>query len=204
MKRLAIIGASGHGKVVADVAIAAGVGSISFYDDKAPDIKRLGQFKVVGNTGDAIQDSGLYDSVIVAIGNAQTREKIQKQLVKVSSAIVHPASVIGSDVHLGEGTVVMPGAIINAGVQIGSGAIINSGAVIEHDCCLGDFVHVCPNASIAGGVTIGSHSWIGIGASVIQSVLIGEYATVGAGAVVIHKVADNQTVIGIPAKPTNK
>lgn len=201
MKRLAIIGASGHGKVVADIALAAGFESISFYDDKASDVKSLGQFHVVGTTNDAIRNSELYDDVIVAIGNAQARENIQKQLVKISSAIVHPAAVIGSNVQLGAGTVVMPGAIINSDVQIGSGVIVNSGAVIEHDCCIGDFAHICPNVAIAGGVTVGEHSWIGIGASVIQSIVIGDHVTVGAGAVVVSKVADNQTVIGIPARP---
>ena len=202
MKRLAMIGASGHGKVVADIALALGFGSITFYDDKASDIKSLGQFNIVGTTDDAIRNSKPYDDAIVAIGNAQAREKIQQQLVKISAAIVHPAAVIGSNVELGVGTVVMPGAIINADVQIGAGVIVNSGAVIEHDCCIGDFAHICPNAAIAGGVTVGKHSWIGIGASVVQSIVIGDHVTVGAGAVVVRKVADNQTVIGTPAKPT--
>lgn len=202
MSCLAIIGASGHGKVVADIASLNGFDPIVFFDDRWPQITAIGKYKVVGSISDAIR-SGDYDTVVVAIGASDVRAKIHNQLERIASAIIHPTAYVNSSVQLGRGTVVMPGAILNSDTRVGEGVIINSGAIIEHDCMLGDFVHACPNSAIAGGVVVGKQSWLGIGCSVIQKVKIGNFVTVGAGAIVIKDISDNLTVIGNPAKPSN-
>ena len=46
MKRLAIIGASGHGKVIADIAVKNGYEEIVFLDDN-PELKECAGFPVV-------------------------------------------------------------------------------------------------------------------------------------------------------------
>lgn len=201
MKKLAVVGASGHGKVIADIAKAVGYDYIDFFDDKWPKLNKLSTYAVVGNTDRAIELADFYDGCIIAIGNAKTRCSIQQRISNIASAIIHPSAQIGSNVIIGNGTVVMPGAIINADTSIGKGCIINSGAVVEHDCVIGDYSHICPKAAIAGGCRIGSQAWIGIGASLIQLIEIGDYATVGAGAVVIKNVAAKSKVVGNPAKP---
>lgn len=199
MKSIAIIGASGHGKVVADIAAANDFGLIEFYDDKWPETTRLEDYRVVGTANDAIQRESDYDHVVVAIGSPEVRARIQTKLSKTFPALVHPSVFVGANVKIGDGTVVMPGAIINSSTTIGKGVIINSAAVIEHDCIVGEFSHISPNAALAGGVHVGQYSWIGIGASVIQMVKIGSHVTVGAGAVVIRGVKNEQTVVGNPA-----
>ena len=70
----------------------------------------------------------------------------------------------------------------------------------EYDCVLADGVHVSPGANLAGAVSVGVCSWVGIGASVKQCLLIGSNVVVGAGAAVVSDVADNLTVVGVPAK----
>ena len=52
VKRLVIIGASGHGKVIADIAVRNGYEEIVFLDDNES-IKECAGFKVVGKTSDA-------------------------------------------------------------------------------------------------------------------------------------------------------
>ena len=77
MNRLIVIGASGHGKVVADIAVLNGYEDIVFLDDDES-IKECAGFPVVGRTQDA---KALEGDKIVAIGNAEIREKIQKEIV---------------------------------------------------------------------------------------------------------------------------
>ncbi|MFC0444259.1 acetyltransferase [Pseudidiomarina halophila] len=200
IKRLALIGASGHGKVIADIARANGVKSIVFYDDRWQKIEELAGYRVVGDVAKAMEDAATkYDAAVVSIGNSSIREAIQQQLPCVASALVHPSASVSPSVKLGLGSVVMPNAVINADSVIGDGVIINSGAVIEHDCIIGDFSHICPNAALGGGVFVGQKSWIGIGSAIIQLTKVGSNVTVGAGSVVIRDVHDNQTVVGNPA-----
>lgn len=201
IKRLAIIGASGHGKVIADIAKANGITDIIFYDDRWQSLKEHYGYSVVGSVEDALSNKTTeFDTAVVAIGNAKTRASIQERLSRVTPALIHPSAIVSATAQLGVGTVVMANAVINSDTVIGDGVIINSSAVIEHDCRIGDFSHVCPNTALAGSVTVGGKSWIGIGSSVIQCVAIGSGVTVGAGSVVIQDIPDDQTVVGNPAK----
>ena len=200
IKQLAIIGASGHGKVVADIARANGIEDIVFYDDRWREIKAHYGFAVIGSVQEAF-NAYLIDKVtVVALGNNQTRAKLQQQLKLISPPLIHPSAIISPSAKIGAGTVIMPHAVINADAVIGDGCIVNTGAIVEHDCEVGDFVHISPNAALAGGVKVGSHSWLGIGSSVIQLVRVGQYVNVGAGAIVIRNIADQETVVGNPAK----
>lgn len=201
IKRLAIIGASGHGKVIADIAIACGIRDIVFYDDRWQELGQHYGCAVIGSVDNAFAHAGThYDAAIAAIGNAKIRSTIQKQLQKVAPALIHPSAVVSPSAQLGQGTVVMPNVVVNADTVIGDGVIINTGAVVEHDCKIGDYSHICPNAALAGGITVGPYSWIGIGSSVIQLVSIGTSVTVGAGSVVIRDIRDGYTVVGNPTK----
>ncbi len=200
-ERLGIIGASGHGKVVADIARACGVSDIVFYDDRWQELGQHYGCSVIGTVSDAFAQAAVqYDEAIVAIGNVKVRSTIQKQMQKAAPALIHPSAVVSPSAQLGQGTVVMPNAVVNADTIIGDGVIINTGALVEHDCKIGDYSHICPNASVAGGVSVGVQSWIGIGSSVIQLITVGSDVTVGAGSVVIRDIPDRQTVVGNPAK----
>ena len=203
-KRVALIGASGHGKVIADIAYANGFNDIVFYDDRWQNISKLYGIDVVGDVAQAINDSKSFDAVYVTIGDNSIRARIQEQVHNIGAALIHPSACVSSTVKLGVGTVIMPKAVINADAVIGKGVIVNTGAVIEHDCAIGDFAHISPQTALAGGVDVGTQTWIGIGSVVIQLKKIGCFTTVGAGAVVIQDIGNNQTVAGNPAKPLQR
>jgi len=203
MKTLAILGASGHGKVVADIALASGWDSVEFYDDNWPNCSQVSRWPVIGDSHSLLLSCNKYQGVMVAIGHNETRLKKARQLEEAGALfwlIQHPSAVLSPFAVLGKGTVVMPGAMINVDAKIGRHCIINTGATIDHDCLLADGVHISPGAHLAGTVTVDDCAWIGIGACVHQQRSIGKGAVVGAGAAVIDDVHENETVAGVPAK----
>lgn len=203
MKRLAILGASGHGKVVADAAEACGWQEIAFYDDAWPERNTVGPWKVLGNTLSLVSNLAVYNGVIVGIGDNNIRADKQKQLNRAEAhlvSIIHPSAVVSPHASIGAGSVVFSHAVVNACAKVGSGVIINTGAIVEHDCNLSDFSHISPGVVLAGGVTVGKFSWVGAGASVRQLLQIGESAIVGMGAAVTKNVVSGTTVIGNPAR----
>ena len=205
MTRLAIFGASGHGKVVADIAESCGWDEIVFFDDAWPSITANGCWVVEG-TGQSLADNlKKFSGVFVAIGNNRIRaDKISwlRELSAPLVSLVHPSAVMSKYAELGAGSVVMPCVVVNASARVGMGAILNTGSSIDHDCDTGDCVHICPGARLAGGVTVGNYSWIGVGACVKQLIRIGESVTVGAGAAVVSNLPDGVAAVGVPAVPS--
>lgn len=204
MKRLALLGASGHGKVVADMAFSAGWKHIDFFDDSWPGHRQNGHWPVVGDSAALFEQLTDYDGVLVAIGNCRVRWEKQQELNAagaVLAIVVHPAASVSQYAVLGGGTVVMAGAVVNVDACVGPAGIINTGATVDHDCKLGSAVHIAPGAHLSGGVTVGNCSWIGVGAAVKQGIAIGSGVLIGAGAVVVRPVADDQTLVGNPARP---
>ncbi len=194
MKNLIIIGASGHGKVIADIAIKNGYVDIVFLDDDEK-IKSCAGFPVVGKTCEAANMTG---DKFIAIGNAKVREEIQSTVKTVT--LVHPDAIISRRVEIGLGTVVMAGVVINSDAVIGRGCIINTGASVDHDCMIEDFSHISVGAHVAGTCHIGKGTWIGAGSIVSNNVSICSDCMVGAGAVVINGINEPGTYIGIPAE----
>lgn len=203
MKKLAILGASGHGKVVADCAELCGWESISFFDDAWPEKTGNGKWAVEGDTPLLMRRLAEFDGVLVAIGNNHIRKAKLRVLLEEGAPIpvlIHPSAVVSRYVEIGSGSVFFAGAVVNVDCRIGLGAIINTSASIDHDCELGDAVHISPGAHLAGGVRVGARSWVGIGASVRQLVQIGSDVTVGAGAAVVSDIPDSCVAVGVPAR----
>ncbi len=200
--KLLIIGASGHGKVVVDIAIKMNRWmSISFLDDDE-NIKYSMGIDVIGKSADAFKYIKEYD-IFVAIGNNATREKIQERLETEGAVIpilIHPNAVIGEQVKFGVGTVVMAGTVINCCSEIGKGCIINTGSTIDHDNFIEDYVHISPGVHTAGTVKIGKGTWLGIGSKVSNNLNIISGCRVGAGAVVVKDITEPGTYVGVPAR----
>ena len=76
-KKLIIIGASGHGKVIADMATSLEYKDIFFLDDNASN-RHCMEFPVVGASTDAVNFPDA--DFIGAIGNSIVRERIQHEL----------------------------------------------------------------------------------------------------------------------------
>tara|TARA_R110000851_G_scaffold175556_1_gene321897 strand:+ start:23648 stop:24262 length:615 start_codon:yes stop_codon:yes gene_type:complete len=202
--RLAVLGASGHGKVVADAAELAGWQDVCFFDDAWPRLTMNGHWSVVGSSAELLDSLEKYDGVVVGIGDNRIRRQKLQDLDAAGASVVsviHPAAKVSPYAKLGSGVVVFANAVINADAVVGTGAIINTGAVVEHDCRVGECVHVSPNATLAGGVLLGQLVWIGANACVKQLISIGDEVVVGMGSVVLQNVVAGMVVAGNPAKP---
>ena len=202
-KKLAVVGAGGHGKVVAATAMAARWTKIVFLDDKARG--EVFGLPVIGGTdllGMSLRPAE-YD-LAIAVGSNDVRAHLHRRFIAMGfnqPVIVHPTAVIAPNVEIGAGSVVFAQAVVQPDSRIGEGAIINTAATVDHDCRLGGFVHISPGVHLAGGTQVGNGAWVGIGACTRQQIRIGKNAVVGAGAVVVKDISDGLTVAGNPAKP---
>lgn len=204
MKRLIIVGAGGHGKVVADAAVQMEQwDSIEFVDLLYPEIKKIGPWNVVSKNLEEL-DSPSEAKFIVAVGDNKLRFKLFCEALDLGfepAVIIHPKAYVSPFASIGDGGVVFANAVVNVGADLGVCSIINTAATIDHDCILGKSIHVSPGAHLAGEVEVGDFSWVGTGAVSKQQITIGKYVTVGAGASVVSNVNDYSVVIGVPAKP---
>jgi len=194
MSKICLFGASGHGKVVRDIAVNSNIEVEVFIDDK-PKSKFIDTIPVV-----EFKELSKYESnkFIISIGNNHVRKVISEKIKMKYTSLIHNTAIISPSVNISEGTVVMAGVLINVDSNIGKHAVINTAAIVEHDCNIGDFVHISPNATITGNVCIGEGTHIGAGAIVIPNIKIGKWATIGAGSIIINDIPDYAVVVGNP------
>ena len=199
-KSVVIIGASGHGKVIADIIVNSDDKVLGFLDD-ADDVqgKKIIGFPVLGKIADF--DNYRDCEFVIAIGNPYIREKISNELPVKWYTAIHPTAVISSlDVEIGEGTVIMANAVVNPSARIGKHCIINTGAIVEHDNILEDYVHLSPNVTLAGIVKVGKSTHIGAGSCTKQVLNIASNCVIGAGSVIVKDITESGTYVGVPAR----
>lgn len=200
LTKILIAGASGHGRVIGDIwKESIPMGQCMFLDDNTQLQKKE---NVLGGISYAIEHKEAFD-VIVGIGNAKIRKKIQQMYeaegVSVVS-LIHPSASVADNVEIECGTVVMAGAVVQSGTQLGKGVIINTACSVDHDNVIGDYCHVAVGSHLAGDVKVGDGTWIGAGAVVSNGVTICPDVVVGAGAVVVRDIAEPGTYVGVPAR----
>ena len=193
-KKLAIIGAGGHGKVVGEIALLNQYDTINFFDDKISEIKNF-PFRIVGNIELLKKNLKNYDDFFVAIGDNVVRcDKISwlKNEKKNIVSLIHPKSTVSQFSSIEAGSCVMANAAINAGTLIKEGVIINTSASIDHDCQIEDYAHISPTCSLSGNVKVGKFTHLGTGTSVHPGINIGQNVKTGIGSKIFKNILDNK------------
>jgi sugar O-acyltransferase (sialic acid O-acetyltransferase NeuD family) len=202
MSNLLLLGAGGHGRVAAEIAILShNWDKISYLDDNKS-TKSVNSIPIIGTLEEFRLFKEDYSYAFVAIGNNSIRLRWLHSLMEEgfnTPVLIHPYSFISKTSGIGEGTIVMAGAVINAGSKIGNGCIINTSSSIDHDCIIGDGVHISPGVNIGGYVGIGRLTWVCIGSKIINNIRIGQSAIIAAGSVVTKNIPDNVMAAGVPA-----
>jgi sugar O-acyltransferase (sialic acid O-acetyltransferase NeuD family) len=188
MRRLLIIGAGGHGRSVAEAALAGGTYDlVGFVDDAWPALSTIWGVPVLGTVADFARHRAAANAGIVAIGNAGLRERLFVQLGLSGLAqvtVIHPAAVVSPTAMIGAGCTIMAGAIVGTEACLGDGVIVNCGAVVDHHCKVGDFCHLGVRAAMAGGAVLGRGAWMQPGATLGYGAVVGAGAVIAAGEVI--------------------
>ncbi len=203
---LVILGAGGHGQVVADILFQMRKSGheleVYGFIDSDPTLvgTKIMGLSVLGSQ-DLLEQTS-HDAVVVAIGDNTIRCRVFEELSASEQffSAVHPSAIVAANVLIGDGAMICAGVVVNPGTNIGENCIINTGVTVDHHNTLGAHSHVAPGVNLGGNVAVGQGACIGLGASVIPGVNIGENATIGAGAVVICDVPAGETWAGVPAR----
>lgn len=204
---LAVIGASGHGKVVADAAAAAGFEVIGHFDDIMPagdavaGRPRLGP--CAGLPELLRQHPGL--ALALGVGDNSARLALARRIAQWMPeihfpAVIHPAAMVSPSASIGAGTVILAGAIVNAAASLDDFVIVNSGAVVEHDCSIGLAASLAPKSAMGGGAALGAGSALMMGALLRHRIRVGDHTVVGMGSIVLADLPANVVAWGNPAR----
>lgn len=192
MKKVIILGAGGHARVVAAMAKKLNFDVISCLDAEQEHLIREHAPK------DILLANGLGST-----GTMPLRGKVYRKFKELGYkfvTLVHPNSFVEDDVILGEGVQIMAGVVVQTGVRISANTIINTGAKVDHDCLIAEHVHISPGVILCGGCCVNSGTHIGAGATIMQGVTIGDNTKIGLGAFIIKDVPSNATMICQAAK----
>lgn len=163
-KSLLILGAGGHGKVVAEIATDLGFVKIDFLDDNSPE--------AIGSVQDLPELGRDYDYIFCGIGKNQLRKQLLEQIHNLPHknkipTLIHPTAYISRTAQIQPGTVVEPKAIVNAGSRIEEGCIISVGAIVDHDTHIGTCAHVNAGAIVKAGGSVADFEKLEAGSVVL-------------------------------------
>jgi sugar O-acyltransferase (sialic acid O-acetyltransferase NeuD family) len=207
VSKILIVGAGGHGQVVADMLLRAREAGApeqvaGFLDDiLAPTAPTVLGLPVLGAL-DSVREHD-HDAIVVAIGENRDRARLFASFEALGehfAIAVHPRSYVSPTADIGRGAMVCAGALVSTAACIGDDVILNTGSSVDHHCSIGAHAHIAPGAYLGGEVRVGDGALVGIGARVLPRVSIGPWAVVGSGAVVTEDVPAYATAVGIPAR----
>jgi sugar O-acyltransferase (sialic acid O-acetyltransferase NeuD family) len=204
---IAVIGSSGHAKVVIDIVQQQGKYKIVGLLDRfrSAGEQTLG-YSILGKEEDLPELERAHDlkGAIIAIGDNFVRSQVAARVRQVAPNLafvsaIHPSASIATEASIGEGTVVMAGVCVNSCSSIGRFCILNTRSSLDHDSTLEDFASLAPGVTTGGNCHIGQYSAIGIGAVLLHGIDIGEHTVVGAGSLVTNPIQSLVVAYGSPA-----
>lgn len=201
---LIVFGAGGHGRVVADAALASGAWRDVVATDRDPAQwggELLPGIPVLPLDAVAALPGPL--ALHVAIGtNAYRRaEAARLEGMAPLATVVHPRASVAASARIGAGCLLTAQCVVGPLARLGAGVIVNHGAVVDHDCVVDAWAHVAPGARLGGAVRVGEAALVGAGSTVLRNLSIGAEATLGAGAVALCDLPAMQSWAGVPAHP---
>lgn len=193
INKIVIAGArsTGHSGVVMNTLKLSSDYDVKAFIDRDLMGRTIDGIKVIGSTND-LPDLSDFEGAFVAIGKNDARKEIS---IKLKSAglklinIIHPTSILPTDLSLGDGNFIGAGAVLGGGVTIGNNVIIGMGSTIGNDVVIEDNVHIGPGVNIDARTIIMQGTMVGLGSKIITDLIIGENVLVKPGSVVVENVS---------------
>jgi sugar O-acyltransferase (sialic acid O-acetyltransferase NeuD family) len=212
MKKVIIVGASGHSKVIIDIFEKnKDYKIISLIDTNKIIGSQIFEYTVEGNHHHIpiLLEKHPNCEVFIAIGDNWKRKQMMLKIIKNNPNVkfanaIHPSAQIGRNVKIGKGVAIMAGVVINSDSKIGDFTIVNTKSSIDHDCIVYDFSSLAPNATTGSNVQVGELSTISISATIKHFVSVGKNSIIGASSLLMNDCADNVVMYGVPAKEIRK
>ncbi len=140
--------------------------------------------------------------VLVAVGNSKDRYNIINSLPKETKyfSFIHPTSIVGNNINIGEGSFIGAFSILTNNIQIGKHSLLNRSNHIGHDCKIGNYLSMMPGSIISGNCTIGNRSYLGTNSSIRENIKIGNDIIIGLNAGVVKNIKYPGVYVGVPCK----
>jgi len=208
MTQIAVYGAGGMGREVAETVLAAAQAGedltlLGFLDDGAgTEGKQVLGYPVLG-PGEWLTEHPDV-KVVLGVGHPWVRYRIVHKVLELGgewASLVHPSAVVMPSATIGEGCVVFAGCVLSSNCRLGRFSYLNYNTVISHDAAVGDFACIMAQNALSGNVHVGEGSFMGVGISTRQGTSVGEWTIVGAGAAVVRDIPSFCVAVGVPARP---
>jgi sugar O-acyltransferase (sialic acid O-acetyltransferase NeuD family) len=195
-----VLGAGGHGKVVADILMAMGRPPLGFLDTNKPVGTLVLGLPVLGDEDWLATNRA---AAALGIGDNATRERLAAGVLERGASLIsaiHPRAVVASSAKIADGVVIAALAVVNPDATIERGVIVNTGAIVEHDCVIGAFAHLATNATTGGGCNVGGLTLLGSGATMLPYTRVGDRSVIGSHALVSRDIPSQSLARGVPAR----
>tara|TARA_R110002073_G_scaffold118918_1_gene258418 strand:+ start:289747 stop:290856 length:1110 start_codon:yes stop_codon:yes gene_type:complete len=85
--------------------------------------------------------------------------------------------------------------------RIGNRAKLDNQVHVAHNCIIGEDVLLCGRTTLGGSATIGDRTMVGGAVVLNDQAVVGKDVKIAGGAIVLDTIADNESVLGVPAMP---
>lgn len=157
----------------------------------------------LGNDSWAASNLSKDVSFLIGVGQSSLRKDLALKYESMglkTITLIHPSVTLGTNTHLGSGTVICAGCTITVEVQIGRHVLCNLHTTIGHDSVVGDFSVISPGVHISGYTAVGECVELGTGAVTVPGVHISDQTIIGAGTVITKDLPQPGTYVGNPAR----
>lgn len=203
-----IVGAGGFAKQLIHAVESQTKSNIFLFDEFTSETQFLNRYPIIHSEDTVQQILENTPNFTLGLGAPKNRKKLSDRMHrlggKLTTVIASNATISSYTSKIENGVIILGNTLIEPASTIGTGSLINVGTFIAHDTIIGDFCEISPYAKLLGNVKLGAQVFVGAGATVLPGVQIGDGAVIGAGAVVNKNVAQNETVVGVPAHPIRR
>jgi sugar O-acyltransferase (sialic acid O-acetyltransferase NeuD family) len=207
MKNLVIIGARGYGREVYNLATQCkGFNKEyvikGFLDDNTEALNSFeGYPQIISPVEIYVPKEN--DIFVCALGSVKWKKHYVELILAKGGTftnLIHPTSIINSNVKTGNGLIVFMYSNISNDCTIGDFVTIQGFVGIGHDTIIGNWSHLNAYSFMGGYAVLEEQVCLNTRATILPKIKVGKNAIIGAGSIVLRNVKPNTTVFGNPAK----